>query len=427
MKPKSKKQIRIVELSSKLKPIVKEHKKWAFDKCLDKYYVRARKTLFCLECGYSWKEDSVLITNVVGCTCPKCKRALKLKSYYRSWCNEAAYFSILTTVEDMQVVRMFFIRKLMKKKEKPTVVINEVMQHFIDAKGQVTTMSKTVQGFSQYYDQWILTSDLEVRPTSYQYCSRYAIGPYGIYPDRKILPVIKRNGFKGSFHGFTPHHLFSTILKDSNAETLLKTKQVSLLKYFERFNETVKSNWPSIKICIRNGYIIKDASLWIDYLNLLKQFRRDVLNPFYVCPDDLKKAHDRLVIKRRDLDRKKRLKEMIAKVKMDQKEYASKKRAFFGLAFRKGAICVKAMESVEEFMKEGDELRHCVFTNEYYKRDESLILSARVNDVPVETIEISLKDISVLQARGKNNMPSKYHDKIVDLVKSNLHQIAKRV
>ena len=40
-------------------------------------------------------------------------------------------------------------------------------------------------------------------------------------------------------------------------------------------------------------------------------------------------------------------------------------------------------------------------------------------DVPVETIEASLKDGSILQCYGKFNRWTKYHQTIMDLVNSN--------
>ena len=55
---------------------------------------------------------------------------------------------------------------------------------------------------------------------------------------------------------------------------------------------------PSFNICNRNHYIIKDASMWNDYVGLLLYFHKDVRNAHYVCPKDLKTEHDLLVNKR---------------------------------------------------------------------------------------------------------------------------------
>jgi hypothetical protein len=116
---------------------------------------------------------------------------------------------------------------------------------------------------------------------------------------------------------------------------------------------------------------------------------------------------------------------MIAKNEAYQKAYAEQKGKFLGIHFEDGEISIKVLKDIEEFKNEGAELHHCVFTNEYFNKPESLILSAQVNDQRTETVEISLDKLQVVQCRGRHNQPSEYHDKIVELVNNNLHRIAK--
>ena len=72
-------------------------------------------------------------------------------------------------------------------------------------------------------------------------------------------------------------------------------------------------------------------------------------------------------------------------------------------------------------------MKHCVFSNEYYKNDNSLILSAMVDGVKMETIEVSLETMKVVQCRGKYNVDSKYHDDILKVLNKNIPLIAKRM
>lgn len=425
MEPKTALQKKVVALSAKLPPITEKQKEHAFKSCLLSYVGKSRKTLYCLECGHSWTEDNagILLLNIEKKDkCPSCQRELKYAEYMKGMFRDSAYYSVITTQDDMQVVRMFFVSKDMKKGLSASSWLSEVMQHWIDEKGKVTTLSKTVQGLSRYYDQWIFHSNLEVRMHSYKNTLRYAIEPYKTYPGKRILPIIKRNGFTGHFHGMSPLDLFTLILKSPAAETLLKSKQIAMLKHYEK-SIHMQENWPSIRICIRNGYIIKDASMWEDYISLLGFFNKDLHNPKYVCPADLKKEHDRLVRKKRDLERKQKIEEMRKRLDKEQVVYAKTKGKFFGLVFQKGNIHVKTIETVEEIMVEGDKLNHCVFTNAYHKKPDSLIMSARIKDEPVETIELSLKRIEVIQARGSHNQHSKYHKQILELVNSNISVI----
>ena len=83
-------------------------------------------------------------------------------------------------------------------------------------------------------------------------------------------------------------------MTNSRAETLLKTKQLSLLNYFEetRYRD-IEDYWSAIRICIRNGYNVTDASMWCDIVNMLRRLGKDIHNPKFVCPEDLKAEHDR--------------------------------------------------------------------------------------------------------------------------------------
>ena len=68
-------------------------------------------------------------------------------------------------------------------------------------------------------------------------------------------------------------------------------------------------------------------------------------------------------------------------------------------------------------------MHHCVFTNNYYARPESLILTAQIGEQHIETIEVSLETFQIVQSRGVCNRPTAYHDRIISLVEQNMEQI----
>ena len=107
----------------------------------------------------------------------------------------------------------------------------------------------------------------------------------------------------------------------------------------------------------------------------------------------------------------------------NEERFQALKAPFFGIAFTDGTIEVRVLESVEEYLEEGKALHHCVFTNEYYLKEQSLILSARIEGKRIETIEVSLETMKVIQCRGLQNKNSEYHDRIIDLVHRNIKQI----
>jgi hypothetical protein len=420
----------VVELSAKLKPITEKQIRFGREKCHSDYVVRSRRSLFCLECGHTWKEEIKLLTDIdKGCDCPGCGKLLKLSENHNGTIASKTYYGIITTLKDMQVIRIFVFEKHMKKLKTPEYFQREVMQHWIDTKGNVITMSLAVNGLSRYFDEWIRDSELEVKPPptpgAYRAEKRYDIGPFIFYPERRVLPIIKRNGYKGSFHGLSPQKFFSYILKYQKFETLLKAGQTALLKSFSYHQKNIDLHWDTIRICIRNNYIISNTNDWFDYIHLLYEFGRDLRNPKYVCPDNLKKAHDRYVKKHREVMRRKKLEEIRAMIEDAEPEYMEQKGKFFGIEFSENDITVKVLKSVREFDMESELLGHCVFENKYYKKKDSLVLSAKIEDTSIETIEVSLREMKIIQARGKKNKPTPHHARIVNLVEKNMDLIAK--
>ena len=78
--------------------------------------------------------------------------------------------------------------------------------------------------------------------------------------------------------------------------------------------------------------------------------------------------------------------------------------------------------------EEGEYMHHCVFSNGYYKKKDSLILSAKNEDgVRIETIEVLLNTGKVNQCFGKFNKFTEHHEKILKIVNDNMNQIMKAV
>ena len=280
---------------------------------------------------------------------------------------------------------------------------------------------------SYWFNAWKLNSDLEIRKNE----NVIDIQPTAIYPRKRVLAEIKRNGFKGQFHDLTPYEMFHSILTNSRAETLLKTKQLSLLNYFEetRYRD-IEDYWSAIRICIRNGYNVTDASMWCDIVNMLRTLGKDIHNPKFVCPEDLKAEHDRRELEIRRKREKEEIKEQrdkLLKSIKNEKRFQELKSKFFGIAFTDGTIKVHVLESLKEYFEEATEMHHCLFSNEYYLKEDSLILSATINGKRIETIEVSLKTLEILQSRGEWNSHTEYHDQIMNLVKANRNLIGQRM
>lgn len=423
MQAKTKLQKQVVDLSAKLKPITQKQKDWAVKALSANYAVMSRNRTFCLDCGHKWDEGLKLAYLLEFTVCPNCNQKLSYEQNNQI-SHESTYFAILTTKRGMQVVRMFLFRQLFKKNQKTECRFEEVMQHWITEDGKSETLSRPVNNSTYQIDQWTY-GPFEIRSNTERHWQRFLINPYKIYPVRRILPIIRRNGFKGHFYTHSPQELFCLLLKNNKAETLYKTQQFDMLSIIESRHDQVSKYWNSIKICIRNGYKILDAINWLDYLNLLEYFEKDIRSPKYICPGNFNNEHDRLVSKKMKIENEKRKVEEEKKFIEYQEQYNKQKGKFFGLKFEDQNLIIQTISSIPAFKEEAETLKHCVYSNEYFKKENSLIMSAKVNGKPVETIEISLRDLRVIQSRGLQNKASKYNKEILALLQKNISQIAK--
>lgn len=208
-----------------------------------------------------------------------------------------------------------------------------------------------------------------------------------------------------------------------------------MLKHMYRNGFSQLRYKPSFNICNRNHYIIKDASLWEDYMSLLAYFGKDLRNAHYVCPKNLKVAHDRLLAKkdareaklRQDRDRMEAIRRR-EKLMKDIAGFYERMEKFFGMKITDGNIVICPLESITQFYQEGKAMHHCVYKLRYHNRPDRLILSAKdTGGKRIETIEVNLKTLNIVQSRSVCNGVSEYHDQIIKLVKKNMNLIRQKM
>lgn len=421
MQPKTKFQKKAVEASKKLPSLTPAQEKWAYTKVIESIGQRTKKgVVTCLDCGEVFHN----ITARRHCTCPACRTKLRIEDTRKQKFQQREYATYITACDGLQVIRVFMVNYYAKVGRPLKRFCHEVMQRWIAPDGKYCTFARSRLWCSMYYDQWIYSTDLELHGESWVY---NRIWTDDIYPRMKLIRELKRTGYKGGLYGQNPTDLFRILLTDNRAESLLKIGQESLFRlYLDDKSRRYDDYWPSIRIAVRNGYKIEDAMTWCDYIDALRTLDKDIRNPKYVCPADLSREHDRCIAKLARLARLEADRNLMSHLKNECAYYKAKAR-FFGLAFSDGQIAVRVLESVKEIIMEGKVMHHCVATNEYYKKANSLILSATINGKRLETVEVSLSKLQVIQSRGVCNQDTEYHDRIVELVNSNMRLIEKRI
>ena len=420
MKPRNKFEKEVLEQSKHLRPITKQQSKWAFRECIDHFAYRLPKgRTTCMDCGHSWVMDKHRET----CTCPHCRAKLQVKETYERKLQQKQYFTLLTTCGEFQVLRMFLLIVGMEKGYEAQTSIIEIGQYWWNMQGRKAVVAiQRVLG--HYVDTFSYYSPMAIRNDNEAY---QHIAYSQIYPKFKVTDILRRNGFKDNFYGIVPTQLIPALLTDSRVETLLKAGRTDHLRYFLGNKRTFEELWQSYKIAVRNGYEIADISLWSDYVDTLRRLGKDIHNPKYLCPTDLKGEHDR---RHEELLRQREREEIEQKQKKameDEKRFKELKSKFFGICFTDGTIQVHVLESVQEHLEEGVSMHHCVFSNAYYLKEDSLILSATIEGKRIETIEVSLRTLEVVQSRGVCNKNTEYHEQIVNLVNANRGLISRRM
>lgn len=414
MKPRTKLQKRVSALSARLPKLTQAQEAWIKRNAFDKAAYRCKKNVWCTTCGgvFFGKKTH----------CPHCGARLQITDSRKFKHKESVYTTIHTTCKGFQVARHFVAKRFSFKGREPRYFIAECVQIWINSDGEQTIMARPCS-MSFYNDMWIWSEPLSIKRSD-SGCSYYYRGnKYEIhsYTNRfcRVLPIIRRNGFRNDFHGIMPNTLFAKLLTSNTAEWLLKTGQYALLRRFCKGGEI---RYPhAVNICNRNGYIVQDADIWCDYIDLLVYFRKDTHNAHYVCPKDLTGEHDRLVERKRQLEHRKEVAEKRQQIAKWEKDYQKKKGIFLGICFHSKDIFVSVLPSVRAFDMEGFVMHHCVFANEYFLKEDSIVLSAKdSNGNRLETVELNTKTWRVIQSRGRFNKETPAHDRIINLVHQNV-------
>lgn len=424
----------------KLPPISQKQKEWAKKQFIPKGY-KMKDRIWCNCCGEEFCAEmpplGIHIKAGSEFMCPECGTMLKIENCRANRKKEEGMMTIVTTCGGWQVLRHVEVNKYMYKlprgiyADTVNYAMCEVLQEWINEHGAREIVARSINAFC-YRESFAWTSELSLKKERYDRQYLYAIEG-NIYPIKRILSIIRRNGFK-YFDGMksTLSTLFIGLLTNPKLETMMKSKQYALADYC--MGKYVDNIWPSIKIAIRNHYQVKEPALWTDMVKAMNVLGADSRNRRYVCPKDLRAEHDKWMKalnrkrerERREADQRK-LESDIEKAKAWEQRYKEEKERYFGVVIEGNGIIVTPIPSVEAMREEAAAMHHCVFKHEYYKRPDSLILSARDQDGKrVETIEVNLTVLKIAQCYGACNKLTEHHQEILDLVNDNMWKIKER-
>lgn len=429
------KRRREIEKHSASLPSMTLAQEWEAQQACGTAWIGAKKG-WCDVCAQEFEHD-IWNTRKKHIVCPKCGTRLDVKKS-PSKRKEIVryYFHIITTAGDWQVVRTFHCRREARRVERfgseilnPSDVqmyITEVFQKFMKQETRPMIIGLSVRGLHYYSDQWEWDSKWQIRHDK----QLYTIWGW-MAKKQDLLPELKMRGLKRLSENCSPYNQIESVFMSYQAEVLLKAGAMKLYDAFiGRYDSTIRTYWDSVRIALRHGYKVNDVTMWLDLLKLLHQNHKDMRNPHYICPDNLKEAHDEqlalrekiLEKERKEKERKEaqRLAEQLSEDGKTNVAYIKKMGKVLGVMVKVGNMTLQPLQNIRDFFEEGSELNHCVFRNGYYKDDDCLIVGAKINGKRTETIEIDMKEWKIIQCRGKHNQPSVHHDKIMNAIKTNM-------
>lgn len=440
MKPRTRNQKEVEALRMQLPPISERQKAWAREHCFEKIGYVCKGEVWCSHCGRTHikpiPELGIALNVEKKTECPYCHETLRLENSRAKKKEIRSAMTIVTTKGRWQVFRHVEIVKYLYKLPRAVnadyanIYMDEVVQQWVNEKAECVVVARQ-RGYGYGVWSWVKTKAMSLKDISRLYS--YEQEMYNVigevYPYKKIIPVIKRNGYDGYIpRSISLCDLFTNILTSSEAETLMKAKQYELLEWLGRRTGFPAWMWPSVRIAIRNGYRVKEPVIWHDMLDALMYLGKDLRNRHYVCTKNLHEEHDKwMALKKKEKARREKA-EKIKKMKDWEDVYQKEKSKFFGVVICEGDITIRPIKSVEEMMDEGKSMHHCVFTNEYFKKKDSLILSAKDSEGHrLETIEVLLSKGTVNQCFGAFNKFTEHHKRILRMMKENMNMIMKAV
>jgi len=368
---------------------------------------RRRPIGYCSECGCEM--------DFIGQKeCPQChvKWTAKPKKFER---RELFYHMEMEAKGEVQVCRYFKVERNTHFGRAADWYASEVVRIMYTTDGERKVFAKNVLMMSYQWDAFCLGSSLRLRREG-KYMGEYAKWRYNLCLwTYHIKSLTQQWQYKNIPELLNSYELDTSVLRViayPYGETLFKTGQTNLFNYFVKYHcQMPKGTEHALNICIRNHYCISDPSMWLDHLELLKHFKLDTHNAHYVCPADLRQAHQALLErKRRDDERREAERKarehakQLERMEKERQAYLERWGAVLSLHLDSKNLCVVPLQSVDEFAAEGAAMHHCVFTNGYYKKDSCLILSARDSDGKrLATIEYNTARHDIVQCRAACN------------------------
>ena len=349
----------------------------------------------------------------------------------RTYC----YFTVYSNIGEFEVKRLYRVYNC-KDKSTTHFFFVEILREFSDGDKKLYFSKKRTMGC--YFDCFSYQSDIELRGLyvnwgGYSIADLFELSMQSIpedYDSERIACEL-----------MNPKELARVIKNNPVAENLYKNND--RLFDFLLWAPHPKEVCRAITLAKRHGFIFDNLTtpVWFDMVRSIIYCGKDYHNPVFIAPTDLMAMHDKFTTmeyrkRERDREAKRRrrielenirreeaIKKQLEETTSINETYIKRRKRFYDMILTDGLIECRVLRDVKAFEEEGRAMDHCVFRCKYYEKPYSLILSARIGDARVETIEVNLTNYTISQCYGKHDQFTMHHQRIVDLVNSQMDTI----
>lgn len=417
MKARTAKERAVEALTAQyIRPLTDEQIRAAHGVARPKSYVlcpgntKDKGLVWCTNCGHVINfRPAPLVNQGARCVCDNCGATLTgtneavYSNHGHLSHDDSALVALAEVVGEWQVFRYFYIASTSRLGQRawlsrPTEVVRRWYNVVHGGKEVVWSVGIT----GMMYANWNFNAPLSLkyentRPTYYGTIS-YKFIPDAWIPGGTWHKALKRDGCKGETTArrldLAPHEIVPAFTCPQIV-TLVKGHHYKMARYYSGG--------------VGNGFL---------------ELREDTTSPHWICPENLRLAHDRSNTR---VLRLRRLKEIEREKKLaadEEADYAKRIRPFRDLRIQGAGVVISVIPSVEDVRQEGHAMHHCVFTMRYYKQESTLLLSARdEGGQRLETIEFDLARGEVVQSRAVCNGTSKKHSQILKMMKGAADEI----
>lgn len=344
------------------------------------------------------------------------------------------YFTLSTNIAEFEVTRLYRGYKFTDKSTDHFFFV-EILREFNDfGKKMYFGKSRTMGG---YYDSFSFASDIELKGIYKNYAGYTLVDLF----DLSCASHSQSDGERIACEKQNPKEIARVICDNPVAETLYKQKDPMFGHLMWRTH--IKETCRAYTLAKRHGYVFCEETipLWLDMVYAIIKCKKDWHNPVYIAPKDLFATHDQFVDmwnrKQRKVREKRERDAEAIRIKREYEEnrkqleqdksineaYIKRRRKFYDMVLTDGLIECRVLRDCKEFEEEGTAMQHCVFRCRYYTKPYSLIMSAKIDGHRIETIEVDLSSFTIKQCFGKHDHFTLHHQRILDLVNSQMDTI----